>query len=109
MNTTYNVLGYTLQIDNGTLEIMAEQSNGDWANPCDGLNVMDQTALVLFGGLARKAESEGKPRPKTFEECKEGLRSFAPQHCLAILKVYTEAITRPVDDLPAEVTTEKKS
>lgn len=110
MNTHFNVGGYPIVIDMGTLEIMASATGGKWANPLADLpETRDQAALILYGGLARMDELEKRPEGKTFDECKELIRGLAPAQATQLFNCYTKVMTIPGEGEPPKEDDEKKS
>lgn len=110
MNTHFQVGEHHIVIDMGTLELMANATGGKWANPlADIPETRDQAALILYGGLARMDEIEKRPEGKTFEECKQLMRGFAPAEATQLFNCYTKVMTIPGEGEPPTEDEEKKS
>jgi hypothetical protein len=110
MNTHFKVGEYHIVIDMGALELMANATGGKWANPLEDIpESRDQAALILYGGLARVDELEGRPQGKTYDECKTLIRSFTPGAASQLFNNYVQVMTIPGENEPAKQNEEKKS
>lgn len=110
MNTNVNIAGRTLLLDMGALEIMAEAVGGQWSNPLEGITELkEQSALILYGGMARRNEEDGQPLQTTYENCKKLIRSLVPADLIAITRAYTAIMAMPDDPDAKPDAEEKKS
>lgn len=110
MNTHFKVGDYHIVIDMGALELMAAATGGKWANPLEDIpESRDQAALILYGGLARVDELEGRPQVKTYDDCKALIKGFAPGTASQLFNFYVQVMTIPGENEPAKAADEKKS
>ena len=110
MNTHFKVGEHHIVIDMGALEIMANATGGKWANPlADVEDTKDQAALILYGGLARADELEKRSEQKTYNDCKELMRGFAPAMATLLFTNYMKVMTIPGEEEPSQASEEKKS
>lgn len=91
MNNYTKVGEYIILLDNGALELMAEVTAKNWLDPTEGItDAKEKWAVILFGGMARNDEEEGRPVQKSLDEVRKMMRKLTPAHLMQINKAWAK-------------------